>query len=998
MMNNARESQSYFARASDSTAFKSGGILGKGLYKCQEGAICAIVAHFSTTDEAAIISMPTGSGKTELMIAICFVLKPRRVLVLEPAQHLREQTKERFSELKIFRDKGIVPESMEGPTALEVKTLRSSPDRWEELWPCDVVVATPQTVSPAIEGVDAPLDGKLFDLILVDEGHHSAANTWVSALNAFSEARTIHLTATPFRRDRRKIPGKLVYHYPLGRALADEIYRPVKFIPSPFRNSDVQRELELIRVAAQQIIQERTNGGRAIIRVDRIDDADRLVPLYQAAGIGCVAVHSKLSRAEQKSRLKKLESGENDAVICVGMLGEGLDLPALKIAVLHSPPQTLPQTLQLVGRVSRTTAGQEGDAFLIANPETVQGQVRRLYQENVDWAKFVPELVRHILHHEYGDRLDLQVESHDEFPVLPEHLEPFRSVILYQPFNPDITLEDRAPDLSNLANISGLPRVVENAYKLRVERRDVLVIVTEKIERPPWSKKSGTYNQIYNQVYDLHIFYNPSPAAMFVSTTSELICGPLLRCIAKGETIKKIDPKFLPSLLEGAIRQNYLNVGLQNATGLTGAHPSYKMNMGFGSGTAVRESDGRVFGMGHAMAQFDASKGGEYEFDQDHKKEIQGVATKSRKAWQFSRSLYLEFLAWCDNLTRSLTLRRSSLPGLSFLCRPGLVSEIELEPISIVIDDQLNAIPGILSVDVQEVAVDNDVWMRIDKWELTNSELVCELIWHSIHPPIKLKYSPNGNSSWRVADDRVCSVRSPITGMVKGLKSFLNECPPVLVMPAGGAIIGDIQWETNSDSGPLPYGVLYEMDWSNCDIRKEARPPENGNRYNVQQKVLSLLQDKYLAGGDIVVGDDGSGEIADWIVVCIERRTLMLIHCKFASTDAPSLDIINIKDVLNQCCRSHFWVRRPNFLVEVLNRVKGNSRKGTAIAVGNESQLQAAIDDISENEWKFIVIAAQPGIDVSRVDLREKGNIQVSFLATYEWLRASDAEFQFWGG
>ncbi len=46
-----------------------------------------------------------------------------------------------------------------------------------------------------------------FDMIIVDEAHHSAAESWKKVIERFPSAKVIHLTATPFRSDRQEIDG-----------------------------------------------------------------------------------------------------------------------------------------------------------------------------------------------------------------------------------------------------------------------------------------------------------------------------------------------------------------------------------------------------------------------------------------------------------------------------------------------------------------------------------------------------------------------------------------------------------------------------------------------------------------------------------------------------------------------------------------------------------------------------------------------------------------------
>jgi len=57
---------------------------GNGLRECQLGAIWALKSHLTTSSKeiASLISMPTGSGKTALMMAACFELGLGKVLIV----------------------------------------------------------------------------------------------------------------------------------------------------------------------------------------------------------------------------------------------------------------------------------------------------------------------------------------------------------------------------------------------------------------------------------------------------------------------------------------------------------------------------------------------------------------------------------------------------------------------------------------------------------------------------------------------------------------------------------------------------------------------------------------------------------------------------------------------------------------------------------------------------------------------------------------------------
>src|SRR6266481_8624298 len=78
-------------------------VLAGTLIECQVGGFCAARAHFSTSTDPCLISMPTGSGKTGLMMALSFGFKARRVLVISPARVLRRQVATQFKTLEVLR-------------------------------------------------------------------------------------------------------------------------------------------------------------------------------------------------------------------------------------------------------------------------------------------------------------------------------------------------------------------------------------------------------------------------------------------------------------------------------------------------------------------------------------------------------------------------------------------------------------------------------------------------------------------------------------------------------------------------------------------------------------------------------------------------------------------------------------------------------------------------------------------------------------------------------
>src|SRR5262245_52197358 len=200
-----------------------------GLYNAQVGAIHALASHFTIDDRPAIVTMPTGSGKTAVLMMLPFVVRSARTLIITPSRLVRGQIAEDFKNLRTLREIGVLSDDIPLPQVIELDKQVGSKEDWEGMRDFDVVVSTPNCTSPAYEGIPSP-PGDLFDLLIIDEAHHSPAHTWATLLEALKTTRRALFSATPFRRDRGEIPGRFVYNYPLARAYSDHIFGQIEYI------------------------------------------------------------------------------------------------------------------------------------------------------------------------------------------------------------------------------------------------------------------------------------------------------------------------------------------------------------------------------------------------------------------------------------------------------------------------------------------------------------------------------------------------------------------------------------------------------------------------------------------------------------------------------------------------------------------------------------------------------------------------------------------------
>jgi hypothetical protein len=185
----------------------------------QLGAVYAVLAHWTTNStEPATVVMPTGTGKTETMLALFCAHRLNRLLVIVPSDALRSQTAKKFEELGVLQATGVVSASALRPVVGQIKHSFSNEAAAQSFVDsCNVVVATPSSLQASSPEIRRAILER-FSCLFVDEAHHVAAATWHAIRDGFSGRPVVQFTATPFRLDGRPLGGRVVYAFPLGEA------------------------------------------------------------------------------------------------------------------------------------------------------------------------------------------------------------------------------------------------------------------------------------------------------------------------------------------------------------------------------------------------------------------------------------------------------------------------------------------------------------------------------------------------------------------------------------------------------------------------------------------------------------------------------------------------------------------------------------------------------------------------------------------------------------
>jgi len=479
----ARESWRGAFHYADEDSVANGAI---ALRRPQVGALHAIHAHWSVSDSVATVVMPTGTGKTETMLATTVSSQCQRILVLVPTDALRSQVAQKFITLGILKlkESAILDPAVQRPV---VGIMTSAPRDIGEVdalfTTCNVVVTTSQLASkftPAVKVRIASLCSHLF----IDEAHHAEAPTWKEFKEHYADKRVLQFTATPFREDDRRIDGKIIYVYPLRKAQAEGYFRRISFSPvSEFGLKKADRAI------AQQVLKEldldTTGRHVAMARVSSTDRANNVFAIYQELGrFSPVVLHTKISATERKAAHAKLRSGESRIVVCVDMLGEGFDMPELKIAAFHDLRKSLAVTLQLAGRFTRARSDL-GDPVFIANTASVDltEELEKLYAQDPDWNELLPELSEAAIADEVGAQ-DFMAGFVGNLGGIPmKELSPSASTVVFHTACANWTPKKFRKGIRGATKY-------EQVHSTLNEKDNTLVVITANRHAVPWTEVS----------------------------------------------------------------------------------------------------------------------------------------------------------------------------------------------------------------------------------------------------------------------------------------------------------------------------------------------------------------------------------------------------------------------------------------------------------------------------------------------------------------------------
>lgn len=303
-------------------------------------AVAELRAHAKSRP---VCVLPTGAGKTVVAAEIIRLAteRGRRVLLVAHRRELILQARAKLRQVGI--DPGVI---MPGHT----RTGRP------------VQVGSIQTL---LRRRRVPAD-----LLVIDEAHHATASGYVALLNDYPDAVVIGFTATPARLDGRGLGavfGALIEPVTAAELVnAEHLISPHVYAPPSAdmagvrrRSGDFADRLELgnrmskLTGSVVEHYRQHADGWPAVAFACNTVHSRALVSELNQAGYIWHHLDAKTPRSERSRLLRALAEGEIHGLSNCDLFGEGVDVPALRCAILARPTLSLTVYRQQVGRIMR---------------------------------------------------------------------------------------------------------------------------------------------------------------------------------------------------------------------------------------------------------------------------------------------------------------------------------------------------------------------------------------------------------------------------------------------------------------------------------------------------------------------------------------------------------------------------------------------------------------------------------------------------------------------
>ncbi|WP_424883597.1 DEAD/DEAH box helicase family protein [Streptomyces sp. SLBN-8D4] len=941
-----------------------------GLRPPQGGALHAVIGYwYSTLPEPGLVVMPTGTGKTETMLALLVACRPERLLVLVPSIALRDQIAAKFESLGILQRQKVVSDSALRPCVGRVtRRFTDAADAKAFAAACNVVVTTPHVLHHCTPEARQALLSE-FSHLIVDEAHHAPASTWTSVIRQFEERKVLLFTATPFREDGKKIPGRTIFRYPLRQAQKEQYFTRVDYRAVLSLEDNDRKIAEL---AVQRLRDDRSADLDHLLmaRVNTVRRAKEICELYRevAPDFGPVALYDGLAPAARKRALDQMRDRSCRIVVCVNMLGEGFDMPELKVAAVHDVRKSLSPMIQFIGRFTRGAAAASGrigtaSVFVARDPESALSPLRDLLKEDADWNLVLQDITEQSTAR--GEELS---EFDTSFSNVPDGmavsvLAPKMSAVLH-----------RAPsgewDPQAAVGRYGEERVLGQSVATGANDR-VAWFVVEHRALVDWGAPQFLEQVLYELVV---MYFDPVRRLLYVYGSHKRgDYTELARAVLGGDSqpVKGLDTFRVFAGLDRVVATN---------VGLLDSHDHFN-RFSLLVGSDVYEALDAAARKNRSQTHIVAS-------GLDDGTKVTICAALSGRFWSpRTAPNLLAWMNWCDEQGAKILDSRVDLEHVmaGFIIP---VEQTERPPFPLLgLEWPWQWRAGLgegppFTYNGRSHPV-TDVGFRVDDFA-TEGPLRFSLISPDWEVAYTAEFTDRGLTYSPIAEDALVRYQRTLVPAA----DWINRNKPYLFF-AGDRLLApdDRLLAPRTDLPPFDLSLLSPLEWTGVDIQVESMGPER--LANSVQHYMSL----HLSGQqhfDILLNDDGANEVADLVGVTADDTdiTITLVHCKYSHEPAPGRRVADLYEVCGQAVRGAKW--REYGIEALLRTLYQRAVKWAARNPGQSPYLIGSIDELYRIRERapqlrphINTVIAQPGLSAAACSSEQ----QLLLAGAHSWVK-----------
>ena len=252
---------------------------------------------------------------------------------------------------------------------------------------------------------DVNNDNDAPDYLLIDEAHHSEADTYQLLFDKYPKAIKIGFSATPERLDGKGLDnsyqniiiGKSVRELIDNHVLSDYRYyapstsdgvqysvsskylkvRGETFFKAIKRDSSYQKK---IYADVLETWLEKGENKQTILFAPSIAMSKTFAKEFNQAGIKAEHIDGKMSKADRKNTLEAFRKGKIKVICNVDLISEGFDMSDADCVILTRPTESLAMFMQQAFRAMRYREGKTAIILDHANNIALHGEIDQIFE------------------------------------------------------------------------------------------------------------------------------------------------------------------------------------------------------------------------------------------------------------------------------------------------------------------------------------------------------------------------------------------------------------------------------------------------------------------------------------------------------------------------------------------------------------------------------------------------------------------------------------------